>query len=110
MKKSLAVLTFVLILNAHVAFAHGNLEHVVGTVAGTSDHSITVKTRSGDVKEVEVSSKTKFVRGESTVTLRDVHEGDRVVIHARKLNDKLQAAEVQVGTGPSTAPARHAHE
>lgn len=109
-KKSHAVLTLVLILSAAVAFAHGNLEHLMGTVAGTSDHSITVKTRGGDVKEVEVNSSTRFLRGEIAVTLRDVHPGDRVVIHARKHNNQLQAAEVQLGTEPSTPPAQHAHQ
>lgn len=36
-----------IILIAGVAYAHGGMEHVMGTVASMTDNSITVKTTAG---------------------------------------------------------------
>jgi uncharacterized protein DUF5666 len=94
--KTLSVLMLSLLL-ATSALAHGGMEHVMGTVSAVSDHSITVKTTAGDSKEVGVNESTKFMRGQAAAGLSDVHVGDRVVIHATEHEDKLEAAEVQLG-------------
>jgi hypothetical protein len=103
MNKSKAVSVLVLLFAWTLAFAHGGGEHVLGTVAATSSHSITVKTRSGETTEVELTQATKFMRSEAAVTLADVHPGDRVVVHTRKQAGKLVAIEVQLG---AKAPGR----
>ena len=98
---------FVLMLSlcmSTAALAHGGMEHVMGTVSAVSDHSVTVKTTAGDSKEVSVSGATKFTRGQAAVGLSDVHVGDRVVIHATKHDDKLEASEVQLGTAKGKQP------
>lgn len=99
LKKTILVLAIFAL--AATAFAHGDMEHILGTVTAISDHSLTVKTPKGEVKEVEVDKTTKVVRAEQGITLSDVHVGDRVVIHARKHDDKLQAAEVRLGSTSS---------
>jgi hypothetical protein len=56
MKKRLLVSTSALIcvlLLSTLAFAHGGMEHVLGTVTAVTDHSLSVKTREGAVKTVE---------------------------------------------------------
>jgi len=104
MKRSTVVVMIGLLLAASTAFAHGDMEHVLGTVTGTTDHSITVKTRTGATTEVAVDSATEFLRGDAHVSLPDVHPGDRVVIHARNHDGKLQAAKVQLGTPKASTP------
>ena len=83
------------------AFAHGNAVHILGTVTAVSDHSITVKTTTGDTKTVDVLSETKILKSDKTVTLKDIQVGDRVSIHAGKENDKLQAEEIKIGAAPA---------
>ena len=97
MKKTL--ITTALILGmAMAAFAHGDMVHIMGTVTGTTDHSITVKTTSGDTQTVEVAKETKITKGDAAVSMTDVHVGDRVAIHAAKHDDKLRAEAIKIGT------------
>lgn len=102
MKKSLILMLLLFLSSA--ALAHGGMEHVMGIVSAVSDHSITVTTTVGDSKEVSVNGSTKFVRGQEVVGLSDVHVGDRVVIHAAKHGEKLDAAQVQLGTAKGKQP------
>ena len=101
-----AILVLAIFALATTAFAHGDMEHILGTVTAISDHSLTVKTPKGEVKEVEVDKTTKVVRAEQGISLADVHVGDRVVIHARRHDEKLLAAEVRLAP-QNSAPARH---
>jgi hypothetical protein len=85
-------------------FAHGGMEHVMGTVTAITDHSVSVKTRDGATKTVEFDSQTKFVKGDAAATVKDVQVGGRVVIHAHSHDSSLRAAEVKIGT--DAAPGR----
>ena len=98
MQKSSRVLICVLLLNA-LTFAHGGMEHVLGTVTGITDHSLSVKTSEGAVTTVEFDGETKFLKGDTPATVKDVQVGSRVVIHAHKHDNELHAAEVKIGTG-----------
>jgi hypothetical protein len=102
MKLFVAMMLSLLLTTA--ALAHGGMEHVLGTVSAVSDHSITLKTTSGETREVGVDGSTKFMRGQTSVSLSDVHVGDRVVIHATKHDEKLQASEVQLGAAKGKQP------
>ena len=105
-KHSLALISAVfctLLLNS-VTFAHGGMEHVMGTVTAITDHSLSVKTSDSAVT-VEFDSETKFMKGDSAATAKDVRVGSRVVIHAHKHDKSLHAAEVKIGT--SAAPGQH---
>ncbi len=91
------LLVSTLLLGA-LAFAHGGMEHVLGTVTAITDHSVSVKTRDGAIKTVEFDSETKFVKGDAAVTVKDLQVGSRVVIHAHPHENSLHAAEVKIGT------------
>jgi len=104
MRSIVSTLCVLLFLSALV-FAHGNEKHVMGMVTKVEDGSVVVKTKEGD-KTVMVLSTTKFVKGTATVTQKDVHVGDRVVIHAMPMGDMLHATEVKIGTAPA---AQHQH-
>jgi Domain of unknown function (DUF5666) len=101
MKKHSSILTAAFICTLIVstlAFAHGGMEHVLGTVTAVTGNSISVKARDGAIKTVEVDGETKFVKGDASATIKDVQVGSRVAIHAHSHDNALHAAEVKIGT------------
>jgi len=103
MKKLASVLFLTLCLSA-LLYAHGNLAHVMGTVIGITDHSVSVKTADGSIKVVAFDAETQFLKGGSPATAKDIVVGSRVVIHAHQNGDKFHAAEIKIGT---VAVAQH---
>lgn len=99
--KKFAIASALTLVFAIIAFAHGNMEHILGTVTAVSDQSITVKTPAGETKTVEIVSGTKVMKGDVSGTLKDVHVGDRVSIHAGNHDGKLQAEEIKIGAAPA---------
>src|SRR5215510_11898709 len=96
MKKHLAIVTSILFF-ASLAIAHGNEEHIMGTVANISTTSITVQTTKHEIKEVMVTDKTTFENAGAPAKVGDLKVGDRVVIHAAKDGNKLIAHTVRFG-------------
>ena len=95
---------------ASLAFAHGNQQHVMGTVATIGANTITVKTTAGKLTEVAINEKTKVSKAGQKVELKDIKVGDRVAIHATKHDNRLEATTVQLGgSGQSPAAAGHQH-
>src|SRR5580700_9451797 len=93
----LAVLSLALLPT--IALAHGGEEHVTGTVTKISDTSVTVKTTAGKTVEVGFDAKmTTYERAKQPIQKTDIKVGDRVVIHAMEMNEKLVAHTVEVGT------------
>ena len=99
-------LMVVLSLFAALAIAHGGLEHVTGTVAKISDTSITVKTTAGKMVDVAFDAKTTFTKNDQPMDKATIKVGDRVVIHAEEVNEKLVAHTVQVGAAAAKAPSQ----
>ena len=91
-----------------VVRAHGNEEHVMGTVKSISAATITVETADKKTVEVVVTDKTKFVKSGQAATLQLLAVGDRVVIHAGRSDNKLLAHTVAFGS--STSASSHAGE
>lgn len=104
MKKPALIVLSALLLSL-LAFAHGNLEHVLGTVVEITDHSISVKISDGSIKVVAFDAETHFLKGSAAATAKDVVIGSRVVIHAHKAGEKLHAAEVKIGV--TVTPSAH---
>jgi hypothetical protein len=96
-----------LALASAMAFAHGGLEHIQGTVTQVGDHSVTVKTTAGKTVEVSLDAKTTYSRGSKQVQKSDLKAGDRVVIHAAEQGKALVAQTVEMGTAVAkTTPAQ----
>lgn len=95
------------LLLVSLAFAHGGEEHVMGTVTKVSDSSITVETTEKKAVVVAVTDRTKFEKSGQPAALRDLNVGDRVVIHARKSENKLTAHTVKFGSATSTPGHSH---
>ena len=107
LKAGAAVIAIVsLVILPTIAIAHGGEEHVIGTVTQISDTSVTVKTKSGKIVEVGFDAKmTTYERAKQPIQKTDIKVGDRVVIHAMEVNEKLVAHTVQAGAASS--PAKH---
>jgi ribosomal protein S1 len=115
MKTRVLVLIACISLITAAALAHGDEQHVIGTVASVAKDSITVKTAANALVTVAVVPQTTFSKNKASAKLADLNVGDRVVIHAKEPTEgKLVADTVQFsapGAKPAlskTAPATHA--
>jgi hypothetical protein len=89
---------FALLLSAAGVFAHGDMEHVLGTVTAVMGNAVTVETVKRTQVTVLIDPSTKFLNSNAAASLQDLKTGDRVVIHAKKNTDKkLVAVEVKWG-------------
>jgi len=75
--------------------AHGNMDHILGTVTKIAGTTISVSTDSG-VTEVLYNDKTTWEEGGKSSSASALHVGDRVVIHAMKMEGKEIAHEVRL--------------
>ena len=101
--KHLLVLFIVAVLFSGTTFAHGDEQHVMGTVTKITDNTISVEVapKKGAAQKtmvlVDIVSSTKFEKMGSAATIKDLKIGDRVVIHAGKKDGKLEAHTVKIG-------------
>ncbi|GAC1694736.1 MAG: hypothetical protein NVS9B5_37660 [Terriglobales bacterium] len=93
------------LLACGVALAHGKEQHVMGTVTAVTDDSITVQTTAKDPVTVYIMPETKYQKSGAAASMKEIKVGDRVVIHATKMNDKLMATEVRFGA-TAQAPSK----
>lgn len=89
-------------LAATLAVAHGNLQHIIGTVAKVSPNSVTITTNAGKTVEVVLAGDTKISKAGQAMQKTDIQVGDRVVIHAEMEDGKLSAHTVELGVGKKT--------
>ena len=98
LKVRIAIFAIVcLVLLPAIARAHGGEVHVTGTVTQISDSSVTVKTTAGKTVEVGFDGKTAYTRAKRPIQKSEIKAGDRIVIHAEEVNQKLVAKTVQIG-------------
>ena len=100
-------IAFALLFPAMLAFAHGNLQHVIGTITAINGDSVTVETVDHQSTTVYLSDQTIFTKSGTAVKREDAKVGDRVVIHAQKQGDKLVAHTVALGVSQSAATNGH---
>jgi hypothetical protein len=103
MKRRTLIAALLLTCSAILLHAHGGMIHVMGTVTGVTDHSVTVQTTDNKTVEVLLADSTTFVNGSKPADRKDLKVGDRVVIHAVKVKDSLQAHEVRFGAAPASS-------
>ena len=102
--KKLTLLCFPVLLFAAVAFAHGDEDHLMGTVTQVTDTSITIQTKNKKTVEVGLVPGTKYLKGDATASRKDVQVGHRVVIHSKKEGGKLVATMVRIGALGARVP------
>ena len=87
-----------LIMGSAIAFAHGGVEHILGTVTAVTDNSITVDTTQHKSVTAITDAATTFTNKTAKASLKDLKVGDRVAVDAKKgAGDKLQAVSVKWG-------------
>ena len=101
--KLMPLLLLGVVLFAGLTFAHGDEQHIMGTVTKITETTITVEVtpKQGKTEKttvtVNVLSSTKFEKMDAPATMKDLKLGDRVVIHAAKKGEKLEAHVVKIG-------------
>ena len=95
--KRMILLVAMVVLVAGAAFAHGKEQHVMGTVTAMTDNSITVQTMAKGLVTVYTMAETKYEKSGAASSMKNLKVGDRVVIHAAKMGEKLMAKEVHFG-------------
>ncbi len=103
MRRTLLAVAVALALPGGVAFAHGNAEHVRGTVTNVSDTAITVQVSAKQTRTVTINAKTMVMKGEAHLSAKDVQVGDRVILDVDKKTSI--ATEVRLGTATASASA-----
>lgn len=104
--KRIVLLVVLVVFAAGSAYAHGKEEHVMGTVSAVTASTITVQTKDKDPVIVYTTAETKYEKSGAVASMQDLHVGDRVVIHAARIKDKLVANEVHFGAATHT-PTSH---
>ena len=111
-KKTLALSITMILMSALMLFAHGDAEHVMGTISAIQGDHVTVKLQDGKTQTVMLARDTKYFNGDKKAKKEDVKIGARVVIDA-KMDTKmkmLMAEEVKLGataTHDDHAAANH---
>jgi ribosomal protein S17 len=96
------LLVAMVVLAAGAAFAHGKEQHIMGKVTSMTDISITVQTKAKSPVTVYTMPETKYAKSGVAASMKDLKVGDRVVIHAEKMGDKLMANAVHFGVVAKT--------
>ncbi len=104
--KRIILLVAMVVLAAGASFAHGKEQHVMGKVTAITDSSITVQTKAKEPVTVYTMAETKYEKSGTAASMKDLKVGDRVVIHAEKMGDKLMANEVHFAVVAKTPQQR----
>jgi len=94
MKRTYIALALVLLLLSARSYAHGNMDHVLGTVKQIAGNTISVE-KDGQTTEVILTPTTTWENNGKPAKAADLKVGDRVVIHAVKVDGKETAHEVR---------------
>jgi len=105
MKARTLILIACISLITAAAFAHGDEQHVMGTVAAVAKDSITVKTAANALVTVAVVPQTTFTKNKAAAKLADLNVGDRVVIHAKEPTEGKLVADTVQFSSPTTKAA-----
>src|SRR5678815_5186476 len=84
MFKKISAVLMMILLSALVLFAHGDAEHVMGTISAIQGDHVTVKLQDGKTETMVMLGKdTKYFNGDKKAKKEDVKVGLRVVIDAK---------------------------
>ena len=85
-------------------FAHGGHGHVMGSVKEVKGDRLQVQTREGKMVEVQLTDKTRYLRGTAEAKAAELTAGTRVVIDTEAKDGQAVALEVRLGEA-TKAPA-----
>jgi hypothetical protein len=95
MKRIISILAIALLTLSGPAFAHGDMDHVMGTVTKIVGNVVTVE-KDGKNTEVVLAPFTTYEANGTVGKQTDLLVGARVVIHAMKMDGKETAHTVRL--------------
>ena len=101
MNRRTLIAALLLVTMPLLVHAHGDMIHVMGTVTALAGNTVTVSTTDKKSIDIVLIEATTYRNGPSPAAKKDVKVGDRVVIHAVKVKDTLQAHEVRFSEEPT---------
>ncbi len=107
MNRRILIAALLVLTVSTFARAHGGMIHVMGTVTALTDNSVTVETTDKKTVVVTLTAETTYLNGSKPAVLKDLKIGNRVVIHAVKVKESLQAHEVRFTAGSARGTASH---
>jgi ribosomal protein S1 len=86
-----------------LVLAHGGGEHVMGTIKSIDDKGALVETKDSKDVQITFDDKTQFERSGAPSSAKELHAGDRVVVHCVKADGSghHKAAFVKSGAAPT---------
>lgn len=105
MRAAILATAAVALLVVPPAKAHEGGVDAKGTVKVVTAERITIETAQGE-KSFALTPGTSFARGGSPARREDLRAGERVVVHAREQNGRLEAILVRAGPARGAAPTR----
>jgi hypothetical protein len=107
MNRRLLIAALLVLTVCSLARAHGGMIHVMGTVTALTDNTVTVETTDKKTVIVTLTGETTYLNGSKPAALKDLKVGNRVVIHAVRVKESLQAHEVRFSAGTATGASFH---
>lgn len=89
------LLAILFAFTASLAFAHGEGQHVLGTVTAIDQKHLEIKTQKGGIVAVQLSKQTRFKEKGNPNGSNLPAVGNRVVVETVEDNNVLTAIEVQ---------------
>ncbi len=90
-----SLLAIIFAFTATLALAHGEGQHVLGTVTTIDQKHLEIKTQKGATVKVQLNKQTRFKNKGNPKGTNLPAVGDRVVVEAVEDNNALTAIEVQ---------------
>jgi hypothetical protein len=95
MKRIISIVAIALLTFGVPVFAHGDMDHVMGTVTKIVGNVVTVE-KDGKTTDVALAPFTTYEVNGAAGKQSDLTVGDRVVIHAMKMDGKETAHSVRL--------------
>jgi len=108
-KRTISIITSLLILSAATILAHGGFDHVQGTVVSVDKEVLTVKTAKGN-SAVRLNAKTEITKNDKSATVADLTPGTRVVVDIPEGDKEKTAHSVKIGTAGKAKATTESHE
>jgi hypothetical protein len=103
MRRITSFLAAAVLLMSGPLYAHGNMDHILGTVAKIAGSVVTVA-KDGKSTDVMLTETTTYEVNGAAGKQSDLKVGDRVVIHAVKKDGKEVAHEVRLAHPAKATP------
>lgn len=96
LKISLLALIVALAFSLNVLAHEGHQENAMGTIAAIDESTLTIDDSDGNQTLFQLTGKTVFVRGKSTIDPESIELGERAVVEYQKEDEENLATEVKL--------------